>query len=82
MGGWCMSAAWIVFAVVTQLNFVDPLPTLRRQEAAAAAAAESKYVGLVSLGVGFRVQGVIGGLKFVVPVLTTGYRYGRLMMVL
>ena len=82
MGGWCMCAAWIVFAVVTQLKFVDPLPTLRRQEAAAAAAAESKYAGYVNLGVGFRVQGVVGGVKFAVPVQTRGCRYGESMVVL
>lgn len=36
MGGWVMSAFWIVFAVVTQIYFRDPLITLRAQEAAAA----------------------------------------------
>ena len=47
MGGWCMSIAWIIFALVAQLKFEDPLPKLWRQEAAAAEA-ESKCVGLLT----------------------------------
>ena len=46
MGGWCMSIAWIIFAILAQLKFEDPLPKLRRQEAAAAGA-ESKCAGLL-----------------------------------